>query len=64
MPGLRGGRRGDLRAVVSVHVPERLDAEQREALESLAETLPDTAERREGLFDRIRRALGGAAGHS
>lgn len=62
MPGLRGSRRGNIRAVVSVHVPERLDQDQRAALESLAETLPDAAERREGLFDRIRRALGGAVG--
>ena len=60
MPGLRGGRRGDLRAVVSVHVPQRLDEAQRSALEELAETLPDSAESQPGLFDRIKRALGGA----
>ena len=62
MPPLRGGRRGDLRAVVSVHVPERLDSEQRAALAALAESLPDGPEKQPGLFDRIRRAVAGTAG--
>lgn len=62
MPSVRGGRRGDLRAVVSVHVPTRLDDAERESLERLADSLPDAPEAREGLIDRIRRALGGAVG--
>jgi len=62
MPSLRGRRRGDVRVIVSVYIPQSLDDEQRASLEVLAQTLPDAAEQQPGLFDRIRRALGGAAG--
>src|SRR5271168_958102 len=39
MPGLRRGRRGDLRVVVNVVIPRRLNEEQRELLERLNGTL-------------------------
>ena len=39
VPTLRRGRRGDLRVVVNVVIPRRLDREQRELLEQLAESL-------------------------
>lgn len=64
MPSLRGRRRGDIRAVVSVHVPTDLDESQRSAFQQLAETLPDAPERQAGLFDRIRSALSGNVGRS
>jgi molecular chaperone DnaJ len=63
MPSVRGRRRGDVRAVVSVHVPQRLDDQQRASLERLAQTLPDSPSRQGGLIDRIRGALGGAFGN-
>ncbi len=62
MPSLRGRRRGDLRAVVSVHVPTRLDDAERLSMEVLAETLPDAPESQGGIFDRIKTALSGSAG--
>lgn len=39
VPTLRRGRRGDLRVVVNVVIPRKLDREQRELLERLAESL-------------------------
>jgi molecular chaperone DnaJ len=39
MPTLRRNRRGDLRVVVNVVIPRKLDREQRELLEQLAESL-------------------------
>src|SRR3954453_18813721 len=40
MPGLqRRGRTGDLRAIVNVQIPRRLDREQRELLEQLADSV-------------------------
>jgi len=64
MPSLHGRRSGDVRVVVSVHVPEHLEEAQRSALESMVDDLPDAAERQPGLFDRIRRAVSGSVnGH-
>jgi DnaJ-class molecular chaperone len=64
MPSLHGRRSGDVRVVVSVHVPEHLAEAQRSALESMVDDLPDAAERQPGLFDRIRRAVSGSVnGH-
>jgi molecular chaperone DnaJ len=58
MPGLRRGRRGDLRVVVNVVVPRRLSAEQRELLERLNETLTEENLRtEESVFAKLRRAL-------
>lgn len=60
MPSLRGGRRGNLRVVVNVVIPRRLSGEQRELLESLAESItPDNLRSDEGLVAKLRRALGG-----
>ena len=39
IPALHGGRRGDLKVLVNVLVPRRLDAEQRRAVEALDSTL-------------------------
>lgn len=59
MPGLRRGRRGDLRVVVNVVVPRRLTAEQRELLEQLDETLTEENLRsQESMFAKLRRVLG------
>jgi molecular chaperone DnaJ len=58
MPGLRRGRRGDLRVVVNVIVPRRLSAEQRELLERLNETLTEeNLHTEESVFAKLRRAL-------
>jgi molecular chaperone DnaJ len=58
MPGLRRGR-GDLRVVVNVLVPRRLNAEQRELLERLNESLGEENLRsQESMFAKLRRALG------
>ncbi len=62
MPSLRRGRRGDLRVLVNVLIPRRLDAEQRELLERLNQSL--TAENlrsEESMFAKLRRVLGSQA---
>ncbi len=62
MPSLGRGRRGDLRVVVNVVIPRRLNDEQRELLTRLNETL--TAENmrsQESMFAKLRRALGNQA---
>jgi len=62
MPALRRSRRGDLRVVVNVVVPRRLDAEQRELLERLDGTLGEENLRsQDSLFAKLRRALGSQA---
>ena len=61
MPSLRGRRTGDQRVVVNVVVPRRLTAEQRSLLEQLAAGLTDDnlrGEEHEGVFARLKRALG------
>jgi molecular chaperone DnaJ len=60
MPALRRGRHGDLRVVVNVVVPRRLDDEQRSLLEQLADSLRDENLRSdEGVFSKLKRAFGG-----
>src|SRR5438105_951528 len=62
MPALGRGRRGNLRVVVNVLIPRRLNDGQRELLQALDDTL--TAENmrsEESLLDRLRRALGSHA---
>ena len=62
MPALHRGRRGNLRVVVNVVVPRRLNEEQRELLERLNGTL--TAENLrtdESMFAKLRRTLRGQA---
>jgi molecular chaperone DnaJ len=62
MPALRRSRRGELRVVVNVVVPRRLDAAQRELLERLNETLGEENLRsQESLFSKLRRVLGSQA---
>ncbi|HMD51368.1 MAG TPA: DnaJ C-terminal domain-containing protein, partial [Solirubrobacteraceae bacterium] len=62
IPGLRRGRRGDLRVVVNVVVPRRLSAEQRELLERLNDSLTEENLRsQESMFAKLRRALGSQA---
>jgi molecular chaperone DnaJ len=59
MPGLRSrGRRGDLRAVVNVVVPRKLDRDQRRLLEELADSITDDNLRTdESVFQKLRRSL-------
>ena len=62
MPQLRRpGRRGDLRVVVNVVVPRRLNREQRKLAEKLAESMTDENIRSdESLVGKLKRLLGGA----
>jgi molecular chaperone DnaJ len=59
MPSLqRRGRSGDLRAIVNVQIPRRLDKQQRELLEELAESIrPEQLGEEESLVGRLRRLL-------
>jgi molecular chaperone DnaJ len=60
MPGLRRGRRGDLRVVVNVMIPRRLSDEQRELLERLNGTLTEeNLGVDESMFAKLRRTLRG-----
>src|ERR1039458_7287539 len=60
MPTLHRGRRGDLRVVVNVVVPRRLNEEQRELLEQLHGTLTEENLRsEESMFAKLRRTLRG-----
>jgi molecular chaperone DnaJ len=60
MPSLRGRRHGDLRVVVNVVIPRHLKREQRELLTALAESLtPENLRSDEGVFGKLKRALGG-----
>jgi molecular chaperone DnaJ len=61
LPRLGSRRRGNQRVVLEVFVPTNLSEEQRELASRLDETLEDdnlTAQHGEGLFSRVRRALG------
>jgi molecular chaperone DnaJ len=58
LPSLRGGRLGDLRVVVNVLIPRKLDARQRELLEELRDSLgPQNLDGRESMMDKLRRVL-------
>jgi molecular chaperone DnaJ len=59
MPALqRRGRTGDLRAVVNVQIPRRLDRDQRELLEQLAASVrPEQLGAEETLVGKLRRLL-------
>jgi molecular chaperone DnaJ len=62
VPHLQRNGRGDQHVVISVEIPQRLNAEQRELLEKLAQTMgtkPEPQER--GFLDRVRELLGGLA---
>jgi molecular chaperone DnaJ len=61
LPRLGGRRRGDQRVILNVVVPSNLSEEQRELAGRLDETLEDDnlePQHGEGLFSRMRRALG------
>jgi molecular chaperone DnaJ len=59
LPRLRGGPRGDIHYRVSVEVPRKLSARQRELLEELArESGDDTSPRRRGFLDALRDLFG------
>ncbi|MFC6718092.1 molecular chaperone DnaJ [Natrialbaceae archaeon GCM10025810] len=57
MPRLRGRGHGDLFVQVQIVTPEKLNDEQREALESFAEAGGDEIEVKEGFFEKIKRAF-------
>jgi molecular chaperone DnaJ len=58
LPPLRGGRRGNLRVVVNVVVPQRLSAEQRRLAKELADSLTEENLRAdEGVLAKLRRVL-------
>ena len=60
LAGLRRGRRGDLRVVVNVVIPRRLNEEQRELLERLNGTLTEeNLAAEESMFAKLRRTLRG-----
>jgi len=60
MPPLRRGRTGDLRVVVNVTIPRRLNHEQREMLERFAASLTAENDRQdEGMIAKLRRVLAG-----
>jgi molecular chaperone DnaJ len=60
MPALHRGKRGDLRVVVNVVVPRRLNEEQRELLERLSGTLTEeNLSSEESMFAKLRRTLRG-----
>ena len=57
VPSLQGGRRGDVRAVAIVVVPEKLNDEQRELLRAFAASCGDEVTESRSLLGRIRSAL-------
>ncbi len=61
MPEVERGRRGDLFVHFKVVVPTRLSADHRAQVEEAARVVGHVvdAERHEGLFDKLKRALGG-----
>ena len=60
MPPLQRGRTGDLKVVVNVTIPRKLNREQRELLERLAGSLDEDAYRSdEGMLAKLKRALAG-----
>jgi molecular chaperone DnaJ len=61
MPPLRRGRHGDLKVVVNVAIPRKLNKEQRRLLEQLADSFGDNDaafKSDEGMISKLRRALG------
>jgi molecular chaperone DnaJ len=60
VPRLGGRGRGDLHVLVRVAIPTHLDAEQRELMEKLAETLPvpDIEDKEKSLFERMKDFFG------
>jgi molecular chaperone DnaJ len=60
MPPLSRGRTGDLRVIVNVTIPRRLTREQRDMLETFADSLTEDNHRAdEGMIAKLRRVLAG-----
>jgi molecular chaperone DnaJ len=60
IPHLRGSGNGDQLVTVSVQIPSRLTAEQRDLFEKLAETMdPDIKIQDQSFFDKLREVFGG-----
>jgi molecular chaperone DnaJ len=60
MPPLGRGRTGDLRVVINVVIPRRLNRKQRELLEELAASLSEeNLHEPEGMLAKLKRALAG-----
>jgi molecular chaperone DnaJ len=60
MPPLGRGRTGDLRVVINVVIPRRLNRKQKDLLERLAESLSEENLREdEGMLAKLKRALAG-----
>jgi len=58
MPPLRRGRHGDLRVVVNVVVPRRLNRRQRELMQELADSMgPENLSSDESVFSKLKRSL-------
>ena len=60
LPPLGRGRTGDLRVVINVVVPRRLNRKQRDLLEKFADSLEeDNLREEEGMLAKLKRALAG-----
>jgi molecular chaperone DnaJ len=60
IPHLRGSGKGDQLVTVSVQIPNRLTADQRELFEKLAQTMdPDIKIQDQSFFDKLREVFGG-----
>ena len=60
VPHLRNNSRGDQLVIVNVTIPKRLDPEERELFERLAEKMDsDVLPQERGFFDRLKTVLGG-----
>ena len=60
VPHLRNNSRGDQLVVVNVSIPKRLDEEERELFEQLAEKMDsDVLPQERGFLDRLKNVLGG-----
>jgi molecular chaperone DnaJ len=57
MPHLRGRGRGDLYVKVQVVTPEKLNEEQREALEAFAEAGGEEVDVKEGFFEKLKNSF-------
>ncbi len=59
MPSLRGRRHGDIRVVVNVVVPRKLNHAQRDLVQQLADSLgPENLTEDAGVFAKLKRAFG------
>jgi len=60
VPHLRGGSRGDQLVVVNINIPTRLDDEERELFEKLADKMDsEVLPQERGFLDRLKSVLGG-----